>query len=456
MSRLMLVLMLLLAAPEALAQTRGKKPAWSRTMTKAMKLYTTRDYYSTSIELHKVIDGSTGDSKEARQRAEFWMGKTLYHVQFYATSLSYFHRISQTGLKHRFYFASLKWLASLSRKLPESSGYLKLIGKYKRSHFDVPALRKVRWECYYLLGRHKYRQGVFAEAIKLLSAVPTTSHFYTKAKIMEAVTHVRLLKAKPAAAAYKAVLRHVQQASKKTPLLRSHEALANISLARLFYSIKQYDMAIKYFGKVPARSTYRPAADFEVCWAHFLKGDRARALAGLRAIKASKVRLVPEAHILEAAIHFQRKKYKACARSLKDFSRHKRIHKQLEAVLKRYRTGPASLYDHVQKLRGKKGQLTGAERMMRAALGDRSIKKAFDFVEELERELKAVHLKDPAWKSKPIAGVVLQDLTLQKSLAQNDAGQLMLQWFKREARNLQTLGKRGDKIKAALKKKSTP
>src|SRR5512136_481345 len=91
---------LLIAAP---APAQEKKPDFtfqpetveksgpaSKTLEKALKLYEANDFYSASIELHKVIEGETGDSDANRQRAEFWMGKTLYHLHFYSASLSYF------------------------------------------------------------------------------------------------------------------------------------------------------------------------------------------------------------------------------------------------------------------------------------------------------------------------------------------------------------------------------
>ena len=111
-------------------ETVEKSGPPSKTLQKALKLYENKDYYSASIELHKVIEGETGDSDANRQRAEFWMGKTLYHLNFFSAALSYFDRIVQKGEQHRYYNATLKWLASLSRQLPESAGILKKIGKY--------------------------------------------------------------------------------------------------------------------------------------------------------------------------------------------------------------------------------------------------------------------------------------------------------------------------------------
>src|SRR6476661_689311 len=92
------------------------------------------------IERNKVIEGQSGDDEGNKQRAEFFMGKALFNMKYYSASLSYFDRIVQKGPAHRYYNATLKWLASLSRQLPDSTGVLEKIGKYTRQDLDQPAL----------------------------------------------------------------------------------------------------------------------------------------------------------------------------------------------------------------------------------------------------------------------------------------------------------------------------
>ena len=135
------------------------------------------------------------------------MGKALYNMKYYSASLSYFDRIVQKGPSHAYYNATLKWLASLSRQLPDSTGILEKIGKYNRAELDQPALEKVRDELYFLLGKFYYQKGNFKEAVELFAAVPTTSEFYVQAKLFEGATHVREYQAKPAVEAFKEVLR---------------------------------------------------------------------------------------------------------------------------------------------------------------------------------------------------------------------------------------------------------
>ena len=108
---------------------------------------------------------------------------------------------------------------------------------------------------------------------------------------------------------------------------------------------------------------------------------------------------------------------------------------------------PTEFYETAVAIRT--GRLkTSAEvlRLARSAMSDRTIEKTFEFVQELERELKQVQRADPAWKATAIAGVVLQDLALQKSLAQREAGDLAQRRLRRLAKEIRELQKQALKI----------
>src|SRR5207247_3171833 len=67
------------AAKATIADTAPGGPA-SKTLDRAIKLYDGEDFYSASIELNKVVEGQTSDDEANRQRAEFYVGKTLYKL----------------------------------------------------------------------------------------------------------------------------------------------------------------------------------------------------------------------------------------------------------------------------------------------------------------------------------------------------------------------------------------
>jgi tetratricopeptide (TPR) repeat protein len=456
--RMILIAAALLVASPAAAQ---KKPDFvftpetveksgppSKTLQKALKLYETNDYYSASIELHKVIENETGDSDANKQRAEFWMGKTLYHLHFYSASLSYFDRIVQKGEQHRYYNATLKWLASLSRNLPESAGILEKIGKYSRAQLDQPALEKVRDELYYLLGRYHYSVSNFKEAVGLFANVPTNSPFFARAKFMEGITYVRSYQGRPASEAFKTLLRVAKEAP-ATHEIKQFEELSVLSLARVFYSTNQFDLSIKYYDQIPQESPLWLDSLFESAWSHFQKNNFSKSLGNIHTLNAPyfDTQFYPESHILRAVIYFQNCLYDRSAEAIKEFNgRFPPLKTQIDDIVRRYKED-SEFYDYSLKIRaGTAGLSDEVQRLTKSALSDKTIVKVFNYVDELERELKQVQSADPAWKATAIAGVVLQDLTLQKSLAQNKAGKEAKRRIDRVSKEIQELIKQAIKV----------
>ena len=425
----------------------------SKILENALKLYDREDYYMASIELDKVVERKTGDDEGNVQRAEYFMAKTLEKLRFYSASLSYFNRIVEKGPAHRYYQKTLQWLASLSRVLPESSGVLEKIGKYNRQDLEQPFFDtvvdgdKVRNELYDLLGRFHYTKGNFKDSLELFALVPLESKFYTRAKFLEGITHVRQYNGKDAAEAFRQILRKAKESPDKQTA--EFEELANLSLARVFYSTKQYPLSIKYYDRVPTESPDWLPSLFESSWARFQTDDFSRALGNIHTLNAPffENEFYPESLVLKAVIYFQLCNYDRSMETLKDFNEtYQPLREEILAVVRKYPDN-AEFYDYVKKIRsGEAGLSDRVQRAVEGALQDRTLTKTLDYVAELDRELKQVDRADPNWKSTQIAGTVLQDLTLQKSIAANEAGNLARKRLERLASEIQELIKQAIKV----------
>ncbi|HEY2902946.1 MAG TPA: hypothetical protein VGL59_20355 [Polyangia bacterium] len=455
---------LLLASSAAVAQKKKKKADFqpdsaavgdqpSKVLERAFKLYDGDDFTQASIELNKVIENETGDTEGNKQKAEFWMGKALYNMKYYSASLSYFDRVVQKGPSHAYYNATLKWLASLSRQLPDSTGILEKIGKYNRAELDQPALEKVKDELYFLLGKYNYQKGSFKEAVSLFSAVPTSSEFYVQAKLFEGATYVRELQGKPAVEAFKEVLRVSTDSS--DPKIKTFEDLANLSLARTFYSTGQFDLAVKYFDRVSQESYDWPNSLFESSWANFMLKQKGypKALGNIHTLQAPyfenfiKPESIAEALSVKATIYFYNCLYDRAGEAIKEFNA---VYPQLFQDLKKLVTSTTdntAMFELATKIRaGKSGLPDGTERAARGVLGDLSLAKRFQYVDELDRELKQHDRAEADWKSTNIAQAVFADVTLQRSLAVNEAGDLARRRLIRLTQELAQLIKRVIKI----------
>ena len=431
------------------------KPA-SKTLARAIDLYEKqKDYHSASIELSKVLNKETKDSEASKQRAEFFMGKTLYQMGYYAASLAYFDRIVGKRTGHRYFGATLKWLAALSRVLPETSGILEKIGTYDPKDLEQPIMNEVRDELYYLLGRHYYRQGNFDQAISLFQAVKVESPFYVKAKFFEGVTYVRQYKGAPAVDAFKQILVIGQERPGYYTAddILTYEELANLQLARVFYSTQQYDVSIKYFEKLPQESPDWLESLFEAGWAYFMKTLNSKALGNIHTLNAPYFENeffpgMAEAMLLKAVIYYKYCQYDRALESVAEYNQsYAPLREDLDQIMARYEDN-AEFYEYIVKIQnGRAGLSERTQRVAAASLADRQLAKTFAWVQELDKELKALERANKSWAATRVRAEVEQELTVQKSLAQADAGKLARERIKRMSDELRELSRDGRKIR---------
>jgi len=436
----------------------------SKTLERAIKLYNKQDFFSASIELKKVIDGESGDDAKNKQRAEFFMGKTLFNMGknakpkpwgFYAASLAYFDKIVQAGDAHTYHSATLKWLAALSRVLPETSHILEKIGTYDVRALEDQSLAPVKDELLFLLGRHYYRRGAegdFDKAIGLFQQVSRDSEFFIKAKFFEGVTYVRKYEGRPAVDAFKEILKIGQEKPKqyKADDIANYNELAQLQMARIFYSTQQFDTSIKYFEKLPQNSADWAESLFEASWAYFMKTLNSKALGNIHTLNAPyfEKQFFPESVLLKAVIYFKYCLYDQANESIQEFNdKYKPLQKNLQDIVKKFDDN-AEFYEYVKKVKADKAGLDPiTQRLVMSVLDDKTLLKTFSWVDELNSELDRLAKSDKAWQTTQVAAEVLQELTVQQSVAQADAGKLARERIDRLARELGRLARDGSKIK---------
>jgi tetratricopeptide (TPR) repeat protein len=417
------------------------------------KFYASNNYYMASIEYNKAIEDQGGDEL-SRQTAEFKMGKTLYKLHFYSASISYFDRIVQKGSAHPHYNETLQWLAALTRDVPDSAGVLEKIGKYDRTELENPQLSTVRDELYFLLGKFNYSKNKFKEAVELFNQVNPKSPFYVQAKLFEGATHVREYDAKPAVESFKEVLRVAEESS--DPKVRPFQDLANLSLARVFYSTGQFVLATKYFDRVSPDSYDWPNSLFESSWANFMlkQAGYSKALGNIHTLRAPffeyfiKPESAAEALTVKATIYFYNCLFDRANDAMAEFDETvPDIRKGLDDMLKKYKDN-SDFFDAAVKVRmGRSGMKAIVERAARAVLTDRSLAKRFEYVRELDKELAAHDKADVAWKSTAVANNIFSDIGVSRALMVNEAGEMARKRIERLVGEFAALTVRVTKIK---------
>jgi tetratricopeptide (TPR) repeat protein len=416
------------------------------------KFYNRNDYFMASIEYNKAIE-EPGDEL-SKQTAEFKMGKALYKIHFYSAAISYFDRIVQKGASHPHYNETLQWLAALTRDVPDSAGVLEKIGKYDRSELENPQLASVRDELYFLLGKYNYTKNKFKEAIELFNTVNPKSPFYVQAKLFEGATYVREYNAKPAVDSFKEVLRVAEESS--DPKIRPFQDLANLSLARVFYSTGQFVLATKYFDRVSPESYDWPNSLFESSWANFMlkQSGYSKALGNIHTLRAPffeyfiKPESAAEALTVKATIYFYNCLFDRATDAIDEFL--ETVPKMKEGLDKVLKNNPdnAQFFDIAVKIRmGRSGLAPIVERAARAVLTDRSLAKRFEYVRELDKELSQYDKADVAWKSTAVASNIFSDIGVNRALMVNEAGEMARKRIERLVGEFAALNTRVNKIR---------
>src|SRR5580658_9256202 len=135
----------------------------------AKRLYEGEKWWDAAKALYRVSTGETGDDEGNKQLAQFNLAKALYKLRFYQAAYSIFSEISDKP-NHLKYSDTLLWLAKLATDLPEPADIIERVGKYNEDQvgkFNNKEQRELFWQLNYLLGRYKYRNGGFPDALTL-------------------------------------------------------------------------------------------------------------------------------------------------------------------------------------------------------------------------------------------------------------------------------------------------
>lgn len=414
---------------------------------------------------------ATGSAEGDQGRAQYWLGKALYKLEFYAAAAAVFGQIVEVGGQHPYHRNTLLWLAQLSRVLPEGAGVLDKVGTYKPTELENEAFDEVRNELYYLLGRHFYRKGDLAQANALLGRVVRDSDYYIPAQFFAGVASTREFKAQPAVAAFKEVLRKnaenranednrraKRDKKKKARLLRKlrrknksnaqtaelefdeqnerFAELANLSLGYIFYQVGKFETAVKYYNFVPMNSPYWLDAVFASAWSEFRMVEvdpknanvhYQRALGYIHTLDAPffNDHLYPEATILKAVTYYYNCRYDQALDSISDFTgRYKTTKEQLTKVLESAKSDFDFFELTVKILKGESDLEPFVERIARKSLQDKTLEKHYQYVERLQGEQERLAEMSGPFRDGPAGDVVTDNIDINLSVAKEASGAL--------------------------------
>jgi TolA-binding protein len=439
----------------------------SEALVNALRLYKAEQHREAAVQFQRVVEGETQDAPANVQKAQFFLGKSLYHLHFYQSALSVFDEISEVGRNHLFFDQTLQWLAQLGSQLPEPAGIIDKVGRFgveQLEQFNTADNADLYNQLLYLMGRSKYNQGEFKAAIKLFTKIDRANKWYVRAQFFEGISYVRMRRAKPAAGAFREIIAALDRADVsgvEDP--ERMKDLAWISLARVYYTaanrinaegIRQVDgvllgNAVEAWNKINQDSEYWLDALFEESWAFFLADQYSRALGNVHTLFSPyfKESFYPEALVLKAVVFFTNCQMKNATAVVQSFhQRYDPLRAKLDELLERYQDN-AQFFDFLKKVRAGEANLSPEVRgIINSAVSDRAVLANLEYVALLEEEEQSLGKSPAEFKNSSVGARILQDILVQKSFAIDQAGELAKARYNRLVEEMQDLSNQIDTV----------
>lgn len=420
-------------------ETNGEASPVAEFLEEGKKLYKNDKFAESSLLTYKVIDAvNKGDvgAEAIKPEAEYELGKALFRLELYQGALTYFGSIVDEGETHPYYLPTLRGLVLLTEVIPSDQTLLARLAPYA-SKFPQDVPKKYRDQYAYLVGRHLYSVGEYDQALELLNYIKPGSKDFLNARYITGVTHVGNYDAKKAVAAFKDVLRPLTAKLEEGSIEAEERQLLELTwlgMARVFYSVGEYDKSLKYYSLIPRKSPVWPKALFESSWAYFQMDNANKALGNLHTLNSPFFArsYFPEAPILSGVIFFYNCKYSRVRHELEEFQySYLPIKDELETVIAQYQD-PGEMVSWLRELQAGEGsedeQLT---RILGASLDDKQITRKLKLIEATATEIKKIEQLPSTWRSSALGGSLVQDATVAREFAINELGELVQGRLKR-------------------------
>lgn len=435
----------------------------------AKKLFEKEKWSDAALGWYRVVSGDTGDDAGNKQLADYYLAICLYRLKFYQASYAIFSVIADNKY-HLKFGETLLWLAKLATQLPEPADIIERVGKYTDSEiarFDNAQQRDLYWQLNYMLGRYKYRNRQYEDAIRLFQKVDRRSDNYVASQFFTGVSFVQKRQSIPAVRSFQRIEKALEEGVKGIEDEQRMLDLSYLSMARTYYSAsirldaetniptidgQKLSAAVKYWNKIDVTSEYWLDALFEESWAYFMAGDYPRALGNIHTIQSPYFpnSFYPEADILKAVIYFANCNYDAATIVVARFNkRYVPIRDELKKLLKKYKEGnqEEAFFKFLKQLRDHNTSLNPTlEPIVANALSDRQLLRNIEYVRLLEEESTRFKKSPSSFQSSGIGQQVRDALGLARDLAVKRAGELALSRYQRFIDEIDEHVRNGEKI----------
>jgi tetratricopeptide (TPR) repeat protein len=387
------------------------------------------------------------DTETYFRLAEFELARCLDARNLPLSAYVYLSRVVDAGKAHPGYLASIALLLKLSDALEGDTSLTERMAQFDEN--DVPA--ELRDRVNYLAGKFLYQQGDLEKAAARFLKVGTADEtLYLRARFHVAVTFVRQAKPKDALDAFKDVLRFREAAGVRNDFANDLYLRTYLNMARLFYSVGDFETALRYYANVAKDSEYWLQSLFEASWAYFRLGNFSKAMGNLWTISSPyfEDEFYPEVFLVEANILFENCHYDEALDIITKFhEQYYKLYTELKNQLNKYED-PNEFYFYLARLSRMGGTLSlEIRRIINAAFQNANLKRLLGMVVRINDELKRIEdlTRNPLWND--LANEIKVEVGSYKDLIVGEAGDLSKARLKEVYGEIKELLAKGIKLK---------
>jgi hypothetical protein len=250
--------------------------------------------------------------------AKFGLAKALFNQGILSGAATPTRQVVMAGAERPHFEEAFRMLEELTARIGYQPPALKDLTQVLVR--DLP--KGFQNDFNYYLGKYFYDYNNNEVAIEYLDKVNEGSDDYPRAQYLKGVANLAgSVDNKPEA--LRAFERAIRAGEEQGIADNEIFQLSYLALARVFYEVGLYDVALYYYQKIPRDSSRHAEALFEQAWSYFVKNDYKRALGTFHTLHSPYYDewYFPDLYILESTVYLNLCRYDYSKQALAKFQK---------------------------------------------------------------------------------------------------------------------------------------
>lgn len=303
---------------DAEAQREQKIEQVGRRLAEAAELLESDDNMDAARIYLEFLSLNPEEGSDKWYEAKFGLAKSLYQQGILSGASTPLLEVLLAGADKKHFGEAFRMLENLTREI----GYRPPVLEELTQLYIGDTSAEFQANFNYYMGKFFFDYNRSDLAIEYLKKVPKGAPDYPEALYVMGIAQLDPAVNDIAQALYNfqnAIVAAEAEPGGNQEILQ----LGYLALARTWYEVGLYDVALFYYQKIPAESSRNAEATFETTWTYFLKNDYKRALGAFHTLNSPYYAkwYFPDLYILEATVYVNLCKFPQAKIALAEFQK---------------------------------------------------------------------------------------------------------------------------------------